>query len=135
MPDWEIDVPEYKLHGYSIKILVSIAQFALESVLETGKYGFDFSEGILKYLKQKSFHMALFYAGRPHDTIEHFHNDWLATKLEEGWKYAPNIDNEKKTSKEIYPFCFLANRKLAEYKHFRAVITSKLAKYKETGSL
>lgn len=124
---------EENCHGYPREVLESVAVFAFESVLQTGQYGFNYSQQVGEYLKEKARFQAYTYARSPEYTIDEFHDYWLGCMLELGWKYATKIDNDKKISTHIYPFRFLPGYNKKELKEYRKIILQKLNKYKEKG--
>ena len=120
---------------YTQKSLESIARMALEGVLSTGRHGFEFSRQIMDYMNNKYYAAARFYADHPSATWVEFHDNWVAEKLEMGWKYEPKINNNKKISKHIYPARFLCASEKEEYKEMRDYILVLLGKERENKPL
>ena len=107
---------------YTQKSLELIAHTALDSIIKSGRYGFNYSTQVWAYLKNKYYEAVRYYADHRNATWEEFHDDWMATKLELGWKYEPKIDNNKKISKHIFPSRFLCGSEKEEYAEMRRVI-------------
>ena len=120
-------------YGYPTEILESTAKIALNSVLESGSYGFEFSRQIMDYLKDLSLAQVRYYAEERESTTEEFHARWLAEKLTLGWRYEPRIANEERVSKDIFPFKHLPVWKKEQLEHFRDIILTVLENYRNEG--
>ena len=75
-----------------------------------------------QWQRDSAFDGVLFHIANPEAGPEASHENWLATKVSDGWKYGPVKDAEKKEHPCCVPFAELPTQEKAKDYLFRAVV-------------
>ena len=77
-----------------------------------------------EWQKTSAINGVLFHLENPDAGPSHSHDSWMKEKIEAGWAYGPEKDEEKKTHPCIVPYAELPAQQQAKDYIFRAVVVA-----------